>query len=311
MAREKRLRQILLEKIYLDNLIEKDGGSFSGQSLEDSYKLCAKISKSHYENFPVASLLAPKEKRKYVQVIYTFARLADDIADESNYNKVKKIEILDRLEEFLILKNAVDNPLFKALYDTLNAAEIPEAPLLKLLKAFKMDSDFNHPQNLDELFNYCDYSANPVGEIVLRIFDEYDSEKIEYSDSICTGLQLANFWQDLSRDLPNNRVYIPNDILEKYNISIEKLGKAREENLQSLLNELYLITANLFKKGEKLPKILNSKRLRLEINLTLEGGKKILSKTKRLKTIIFVERPKVKKLELFNILLKSFFSFKN
>lgn len=298
----------MLDQKYLDNLILQDGGIYTGLDLEGSYKLCKEIANSHYENFPVASALAPKSRRKYVYAIYSFARIADDIADESDNSKEDKLKILNRLEEYLTQKNAPENPLFFAIYDTLDNTQITEEPLQKLLKAFKSDSDFNHPKNWDDVLNYCKFSANPVGELVLRVFDEYNEENIIYSDAICTGLQLTNFWQDLSRDLPNGRNYIPKDLIEKYQINLNDIGSQPEKKLQALLDEIILYTENLFQKGEMLTKKLISKRLRLEIKLTLEGGKKILSKVKRSKTRIFAERPKVKKVELFKLLIKSVLS---
>lgn len=296
----------MLKKEYFDNLILEDGGKYSGLNLEQSYRLCAEVTKSHYENFPVASLLVPKDKRKYVQVIYTFARLADDIADESDFSPEEKIKLLNEI--IISLNNKTPkNPLFIALQDTLSKTKIPKDPLIKLISAFKMDSEFKQSKNWDELLFYCENSANPVGELLLRIFDEYNEENAQYSDAICTGLQLVNFWQDFSRDLKINREFIPKEILNKYKINIHNINENDSSVIATMLEEIYEFTDQMFQNGKKLIGNLKSQRLKFEIKLTLEGGMAILKKVRKQKNLIFVNRPSLKKYELAGLFFKSFF----
>lgn len=297
-------------KIQANNLKEltrKDGGIFKVTSLEESYEFCKKIALGHYENFPVGSIFIPKKDRKHFFAVYAFSRISDDISDEIPIEEKKlKISMLNEFSE-LINDNTINgNPVFKALQNTMNEKEIPDTPLKKLIKAFIMDSDFKHPESFDEVLNYCKYSANPVGELVLRIFDNYNSGTADLSDKICTGLQLANFWQDISVDAKKSRVYIPNDILKKYDLSKDNiLNKKINDNFSICLKEIYDYTDNFFKLGTGIVDILNNFRLKLEIALIIQGGKRIMDKVREEGINIISARPVLKKYDYFGMLIKS------
>jgi squalene synthase HpnC len=284
-------------------------------NFEEAFVYCEKITKAHYENFPVASVLIPKQKRKYVYAVYSFARYADDIADSPVLSSGQKLEKLEQLDiELLKISKSELNDLdeatkatFTALYKTIHDLNIPLIEFQNLLKAFKQDSVKDKYETFDELLEYSEYSANPVGHLVLYIFGYKDDELFALSDYICTGLQLINFWQDVSRDLEINRVYIPNEFIKEYNYSYEKLyNKVEDENYISIINELIQKTKGFYKKGETLPQKVHG-RLKYELRATYLGGMTVLNKIEKLNYKTLSQRPVVTKSDKFKILLKTIF----
>lgn len=291
----------------LPDFAENDGGKFKVDSIDEAYEFCKGIALGHYENFPVGSILIPKKFRKYFFSVYAFSRLADDIADEiDNSRKEFKLSLLNKFH--LLTENTVieGNPVFMALQDTMAKRNIPAITLQKLLVAFKMDADFTQPDTYDDLLDYCTYSANPVGEIVLRIFDLYNDTTAPLSDNICTGLQLANFWQDISTDSKTGRIYIPKTVLDKYGIDTNVIiNKKNNIKLNDCLKEIYDYTNKFFILGYGLVSYLKYFRLKYEIVATIEGGKRILKKTGSLKSEILYNRPELTKQDILIILIKS------
>jgi squalene synthase HpnC len=294
---------------YLE-ILKEDGGKFSVNSLDEAYNFCKKVSLSHYENFPVGSILIPKNYRKYFFSVYFFSRLADDLSDELPNEKPEyRIELLNKLIFLIksdINENAVKfNPLKIAIKDTILNKNMTYEPFEKLVKAFEMDANFMQPQTMNDNIEYCKFSANPVGELVLRIFDNYDSTTSLYSDSICTGLQFVNFWQDISVDKSKNRIYLPKQILEKYEITQNTLfSNPPKPKLEECLKEIYDYTEKFFIFGFSLIKFIENKRLKIEIALTIEGGKRILEKVEKQGTNIIYVRPKLNKMDVFIIILR-------
>lgn len=296
-------------KIDILKLVKPDGGIYKVQSVDEAFEFCRHITISHYENFPVASYLIPKSLRKYVNAIYTFARIADDIGDElTSISKEERLKALDDYDK-LLLKNDVQqsgNPVFLAIHKTMNDKNIPVESLQKLLIAFRRDVEFIPANTIEDLLDYCSYSANPVGELVLRLFNNYNEITAPLSDKICTGLQLANFWQDLSIDLKNGRVYIPSANLKKHQIELQNNSIIdSNENLFNCLNELYLQTEKYLREGYKLIEYLNYYRLRLEIKASVLGGLEIVKKCRDLGTNIINIRPKHSKSDFINIFVKA------
>lgn len=284
--------------------------------LNSSFKYCEDITKNHYENFPVASFLIPKNKRKYICAIYAFARTADDFADEPciEGGKEKRLALLDEWNGKLkdCFNGKAYDPVFIALASTVKECDIPFEPLENLLKAFRQDVLKTRYTDFEEVLNYCKYSANPVGRIVLMVFGKHDEEMFKYSDKICTALQLTNFWQDVSVDLKKNRVYIPLDEMREfsysevqlfeldYNVSFKKLLKYQVEK-----------TEKLFEEGKELIRLTGEdeslKRLTWELKLTWLGGKEILNKIKLLDYDVLRIRPKLNALNKLKLLTKSIF----
>jgi squalene synthase HpnC len=282
--------------------------------VNSSFKYCEKIAKNHYENFPVASLLLPKDKRKYIYAIYAFARAADDFADEPGIEggKEKRLALLDEWHANLkdCYSGKMYDPIFIALNRTVNDCKIPIEPLESLLKAFKQDVVKSRYKSFDEVLDYSTNSANPVGRLVLMIFGCYDEEFFKYSDKICTALQLTNFWQDVAVDLAVDRVYLPEDDLNRFGYSYEKLyEKKYNDNFKKLMEFEIERTQKIFGEGKKLLEITagnNSlKKLSKELKLTWLGGTEILNKIREIDYNVFKKRPKISAANKLKIFIKS------
>ena len=191
-------------------------------SLEQAYEYCARVARSHYENFTVASWLMPRQMRRHMYAIYAYARIADDFADEEH-----DLAKLDRWEHELDLAyaGAPRHPVFVAIADTVRRFDIPRQPFADLLQAFRSDVDFKDFETMDELLGYARYSANPVGRLVLYLFGFGDAGRQQLSDRICSGLQLANFWQDIAVDLAKGRVYLPRQDIARFGYSIGRAAR--------------------------------------------------------------------------------------
>lgn len=292
----------------IKDLCKPDGGRFKVNSESQAFDFCKIFANSHYENFPVGSILVPKKHRKHFFSVYTYSRVADDISDEPfDITKDERIELLEKFYS-MIENEPQGNPLFWALKTTNKDRNIPNLPYRKLIDAFIMDSNFKQAKDWGDILHYCKHSANPVGELVLRIYGEYNDATIKYSDAICTGLQLVNFWQDISRDKKIGRFYIPKNLLQKYNLNnnifFDKDYKYNEL-LESCLIKIYDYTQEFFIFGKNLVNQIKSIRLRKEISFTIAGGLKVLEKTKSLGTEIIEKRPKLSKKDFLFLMLSS------
>jgi squalene synthase HpnC len=184
------------------------------------------MSQAGAENFPVASRLLPAQARSHLLSIYGFARLADDIGDEVAGDR---LALLDALERDLqrTFKGMPGNPLLVALKPTIAQCGLPIEPFKRLIEANRRDQLVHRYQSFNELLGYCALSANPVGELVLRVFGAASPERIRLSDQICTGLQLVEHWQDVAEDHSRGRVYLPADDLERFGVRAEQLGAGK------------------------------------------------------------------------------------
>ena len=280
-----------------------------------AYNYCKNIAINHYENFPVASLLFPKDKRKYVYAVYAFARTADDIADSPDLSSENKIKLLDEYESAflnLLNKNTLSdvektNQIMMAVVDATRKFNIPESEFLNLLKAFKQDSVKNRYTEFEELLNYSEMSANPIGHLVLYISgynSDNQNELFKLSDKICTALQLTNFWQDVSVDLKMDRIYIPTALMEKNHYNEEKLKKNIENNdFKNLISFLVNKTYYIFNEGKPLTTILK-KRLRKEFKAIFNGGILLLKKIEQNDFRVLSQRLTLSRLDKLKIMLK-------
>ncbi|MGH9446985.1 MAG: squalene/phytoene synthase family protein, partial [Terriglobia bacterium] len=204
--------------------------------VRDAYAECQAISRKHYENFPTASRLVTKDKRDALAAIYAFARAADDYADEPGKGTApQRLQLLadwrERLNEcYARPPEEIDHPVFLALGDAARKYKLTRANLDNLLRAFEQDVRMNRHPDFNSLLSYCTCSANPVGRLVLELFDYRDPELLHLSDAICTALQLANFWQDVSIDLGRDRVYLPLDEIGRFGLSVGSLDAFRLSN---------------------------------------------------------------------------------
>jgi squalene synthase HpnC len=249
--------------------------------LEAAYQYCEKLAKNHYENFPVASRFLPKKIRRPIAVIYTFARLADDMADEGEFSveaRLAQLQYFWQSLEALKLGLAPNEPVFIALEDVLRTyPNLPLSLFFDLLTAFKQDVVKNEYANFQEILDYCRYSANPIGRLLLHLTDNASDEQLKNADAICTALQLINFLQDLKSDIiDRQRCYLPQDEMRHNHISMEMLINGEETmTIQALINTQLIRTESLLNQGAALGKQLNG-LFGFEIRFIIQGGKQII-----------------------------------
>ncbi len=261
-----------------------------------AYRFCQDLARRHYENFPVASLLMPKKLRRHVAALYAFARIADDFSDEPEYEGVRRERLLDwrrQLED--IGSKPPSHPVFLALGATLKELDLPKQPFDDLLSAFLQDTEKKRYATFDEVADYCRRSACPVGRIVLMIHGHREEELFRYSDAICTALQLANFWQDVSVDLKKDRIYIPEEDFRAHEYSEADLRMGVcNERFKSLMKFEGARARALFDQGRPLLGRLRFP-LSLEIRMTWLGGMQILKLIRRLDFDVIRTRPALAK----------------
>lgn len=278
-------------------------------SLKNSYQFCLEITRKHYENFPVASLLIPRSKRKDIAAIYAFARIADDLADISYLSNQERIVKFNEYKNLFLLKKLKNEYFhFLALFDTIKRNKINEKHFSDLIDAFIMDNQKSQYLNWKELFEYCDKSANTIGRIILELFEIKHERAFQLSDKICTALQLTNFWQDFRNDILTRRFYIPQEVLLKYDLTNDLLLSYAEnnlwnKNLADMMKEIVDFTFSLFNEGKDLLNFLSG-RLFYEIKLTILGGEEILKKITINNYNVFNTRPILRKSDWVKILLK-------
>jgi squalene synthase HpnC len=251
------------------------------------------LAESHYENFPVGSFLLPREFRAPIRLVYAFARVADDIADEGNDSKEARLRSLDDWEgEFRrAMAGNSGMPFFQDLCEAIGKYAIPTSLFFDLITAFRMDAAGKEYDTFDDLLFYCRHSANPVGRILLHIFSCANGETGRLSDSICTALQLANFWQDLSVDIKRNRVYIPREDFERFGLRADDLRNGGgTDAIRALIEFQVERTKKLFLDGKPLFRLID-KRFAFELRLTYHGGLRITEKVERLGGNILHQRP--------------------
>jgi hydroxysqualene synthase len=283
----------------------------SASDVADAFTYCEQLTRAHYENFPVGSLLVPAHLRRHVYSIYAFARTADDFADEDyetqGLNEKARLAALDDWAQKLnaCYHGQVEHPIFIALAATISELQLPLSLLSDLLAAFKQDVVKRRYADFGEVLDYCTRSANPVGRLILLLFGHRDERLHQLSDHICTGLQLANFWQDVAVDIKKDRVYLPQDEMASYGISIDDLRTGSfSQEYAALLKFQVARTRELFARGRPLPELVQG-RLRYELRLTWHGGMRILEKIEDLDYDTLRQRPIISKADKLRLLLRT------
>lgn len=278
------------------------------ETLQNAYAECIDMARSHYENFPVASRLLPKHLRQPISVIYAFARRADDFADEGNLSNDERINALtdfgnklDQIEQ----GEFVDDSTFIALADVIKQHQLPISLFHDLLTAFKMDVTKARYANFGEVMQYCRYSANPVGRLLLHLNNAATPENLGTSDAICSALQLTNFLQDISQDLEeSDRIYIPQDEMEQFGVTEDDIRNKITNNASRRLIEFQIRrTIKLMQAGAPLGKVLKG-RMGLELRMTIMGGSRILYKLNKQHDDVF-SRPRLNKWDIVWIIWKA------
>jgi squalene synthase HpnC len=280
-----------------------------------AYAECRKLATRHYENFPVASWLVPSDKRDALAVIYAFARCADDFADEPDIQD--RLAALGRWRSNLdrCLAGKAENPVFVALSDVIQTFSLRSEHFEKLLCAFESDVRVNRHPDFAALLAYCRNSANPVGRLVLEVFGHRDPELFALSDSICTALQLTNFWQDAAIDLGRDRIYVPIEDLARFGLSVTDLQRlavssngmpwqALFDRWRALMVIQVRRTRELFEHGRLLPERV-APELRCQLRLTWLGGTAILSRIESAGYDVFRRRPSLAKTDFVRLYLRA------
>ncbi len=304
-------------------------------TLQEAYAQCTALARAHYENFPVG-LLVPRRLQPHVHAIYAFARCADDFADEGYEaaaaedalskkalqkemvraladpsrplprTEAERLAALARWRELLAASDcgeaeALAHPVFAALASTRRELGLPLELFTDLLSAFEQDVTKRRYADFAQVLDYCRRSANPVGRLVLLLNGFRDPERLALSDSICTALQLANFWQDIAVDLKKDRIYLPQDEMAQFGVQEGDLAAScASTNLRRLVAFQVERTAEIFKAGEPLTRALPWP-LRWEIRFTWRGGTGILEKIRDQDYDTLASRPKLSRTDFLRL----------
>jgi squalene synthase HpnC len=251
----------------------------------------------HYENFPVASILLPRRLRHPVQVIYAFARQADDFADEGAHAPQQR---LAKLQQFGAELDRIargepgGTALFRDLAQVIHAHQLPLQYFRDLLDAFSQDVVKTRYADFGEVMEYCRRSANPIGRLLLHLYRHTDARQLALSDGICSALQLINFLQDIAIDFRKGRIYLPQDELAKYGIGEQQLARGDTRGLWWPFMQFQIERARkMLQAGAPLGKQLPG-RIGLELRLIVMGGDRILQKLHSAHGDVFQARPVLK-----------------
>jgi squalene synthase HpnC len=260
----------------------------------------------HYENFHVVSFLLPRELHQDFYNVYAYCRWADDLADEIG-DTAESLRLLEwwRTELELMYEGETKHPVFVALRGTVAKHGIPQKPFEDLIRAFIQDQTVTRYRNWEELMDYCEGSANPVGRLVLYLCGYSDPERQALSDATCTALQLANFWQDVTVDQQKDRVYLPLDLLARHQYTVDELFAHKyDARFREAMREAVEYARNLFVRGLPLIAQVN-RRLAVDLDLFSRGGMCILDKIGKQDYDVLSRRPSISKAERVRLLAGS------
>jgi squalene synthase HpnC len=262
----------------------------------------------HYENFPVASLLLPKALRAPVEIIYRFARSADDIADEGSEAddvRLRRLSVYREALERIARGDTPAEPLFRDVARIAREHALPLGLFGDLISAFTQDVTKKRYADFPELLDYCRRSANPVGRLLLHLFKRTSETDLAGSDAVCTALQLINHWQDVDIDFANGRIYLPHDEMTRHGVTERHLAsKTIDDAWRALMKFQADRSRAMILKGQPLARSLPG-RIGLEIRATIQGGLRILEKIEEVDYDVFRRRPVLRALDWPLLLLRA------
>jgi len=298
---------VVAEELSREELLARGWAALPGSyrlpaiapTLDEARAWCQRLAETHYENFHVATWFLPKALRPHFHAIYAYCRVSDDLGDEVG-SKAEALALLELWGEELEACYAGQprHPVFVALAETIRECSIPKEPFADLLKAFRQDQTVTRYATMEDVLEYCRYSADPVGRLVLYACGEADhnqEEKFRLSDATCSALQLANFWQDVREDWARGRVYLPQKDMEFFRVSdtIIAEGIATPE-FRALMHCEVNYARDLFEQGLPLIGIVN-RNLALDLDLFSRGGLEILRAIEQRDYDVLSARPAISK----------------
>jgi squalene synthase HpnC len=279
----------------------------SGCTVAEAERYTRRLATHHYENFNVVSWLLPRRLHQHFYNLYAYCRWADDLGDEIS-DPQKALGLLNEWDQELrdCYAGKPSHPVFIALHETIAALDIPIEPFSDLLIAFRQDQTVHRYETWNDVFAYCRYSANPVGRLVLYLCGYRDAERQRLSDATCTALQLANFWQDVTRDLEKGRIYIPLEALAAHGLTADDIVQRRfDARYVALMKELTTRTRQLFAEGMPLARSVDP-ALRVDIEMFSRGGLAVLDAIEAIGYNTLEHRPSISKLTQLRLLVGAF-----
>ena len=275
-------------------------------TLAEARAWCKHLAETHYENFHVASWFLPEALRPHFHAIYAYCRVSDDLGDEVG-NTAQSLALLDLWGHELdaCYEGRARHPVFVALSETIRACKIPKDPFADLLTAFRQDQVVTRYATMQDVLGYCRYSANPVGRLVLYTCGYTDEERFRLSDATCSALQLANFWQDVRVDFTKDRVYIPQDDMQRFGIRHATIQQGiATPDFRALLKYEVEYARSLFHQGLPLIDMVN-RDLALDLDLFSRGGLEILNAIEREDYDVLSARPAISKRTKLGLALRA------
>ena len=290
----------------MDSLLLSDSRSWT---LEEALAYCRNLTRTHYENFTVGSLLLPKAVRQHVSNLYAYSRTVDDLGDEAEGDRLDLLRLWwEDLER--CYNGTPRHPVMVALQHTIQRYNIPREPFIKLIKANRIDQEVFRYETFEDLLYYCDHSANPCGRLFLYVFDYRDEERQHLSDYTCTALQLANFWQDVNRDWRMGRIYIPLEDMEAYGVSEEQIARRTfDDNFRRLMTFQVERTRRIFRQGAQLLDHLEG-HAKVDVALFTRGGMAVLEAIEKQDYNVLARRPSLSRFKKARLLLSTWATLK-
>jgi squalene synthase HpnC len=256
-------------------------GAGSVTAVVELPRTAAVLDQAGDENFPVASRLLPRHDREHLMALYGYARLVDDAGDEAPGDRAALLDAIESDLDRIYDGATPQHALTRRLGATVVACDLPRAPLQALIAANRQDQVVSAYATFADLLAYCELSANPVGRLVLHVFDAATPERMELSDRVCTALQLAEHWQDVAEDLARGRIYLPTEDRERFGVSAADLGRSpAPEHVRSLMSFEVQRARQMLAEGAPLVRTLRG-RPRMAVAAFVGGGRAALDAIER------------------------------
>ena len=278
----------------------------SAPTLAEARAWCKHLAETHYENFHVATWFLPERLRPHFHAIYAYCRVSDDLGDEVG-NTEQSLALLDLWGRELdaCYEGRARHPVFVALAETIRICSIPKEPFADLLTAFRQDQLVTRYATMHDVLGYCHYSANPVGRLVLYACGYADEERFRLSDATCSALQLANFWQDIRVDWAKDRVYLPQNDMQRFGVTDATIQQGiSTPEFRALLKYEVDYARDLFRQG--LPLIgMVDRDLAVDLDLFSRGGLEILNAIEDQNFDVLTSRPSISKRTKLQLALRA------